>query len=428
MATQFQSGPSSLSPEPVSEARYVARQPILDARGRVHGYELLFRDGPEALLPHMGPLDKPTQNDRDMASHVVLDDTVLFGLERYTNGLPAFVHCTAESLIKGLVHVLPPSMTVLLIPTGTEPAPDLVHACLGLKASGFRLALNDYVPCRKLQPLAERADYLCLDMSRVDVKRRPQALLPGHPSIASMVRKVDSQPDYDRARAAGFTLFQGSYFCQPQLIKNRKVPSNRFFHFELMRHLNREYIDLRKVAELVLRDAALTYRLLRLVNSPLYAMRQEIRSIESALLILGEDAFKRIATLAILSEFNADQSPEILQMALVRARFCTLAADTCTLNPAEQYLLGILSLLPAMLGLPMEALTPTLPLRPRICEALEGAEIPERGLLSWLECHERGDWAACDAIVLANELSLGKLVHCYAEAVDWAKATLHATI
>jgi len=412
---------------PGAEARYVARQPILDVRGRVHGYELLFRDSPDALRRDSGSPGVTCPQEREVASRMVLDDTVLFGLERYTNALPAFIHCTAGTLIKGLVQVLPPSMTVLLIPAATEPEPELIKACLALKMAGFRLALDDYAPCRKLQPLVERADYLCLDLGRVDAKRRPQTLLPGNTSMACMVRRVDSPADYERARATGFTLFQGTYFCQPQLIKSRKIPSNRFFHFELLRHLNREYIDLHKAAELVLRDAALTYRLLRLVNSPLYAMRQEIRSIESAILILGEDAFRRIATLAILSEFNSDQPQEILHMALVRARFCALAADTCTLNPAEQYLLGILSLLPAMLGLPMEALTPTLPMRPRILEALEGADIPERSLLSWLECHERADWVACDRIVLAHELNLEMLVHCYGEAVEWARSTLHAT-
>ncbi len=30
--------------------RHVARQPILDLRGKVHGYELLFREGPRAVF------------------------------------------------------------------------------------------------------------------------------------------------------------------------------------------------------------------------------------------------------------------------------------------------------------------------------------------------------------------------------------------
>jgi len=111
-------------------------------------------------------------------------------------------------------------------------------------------------------------------------------------------------------------------------------------------------------------------------------------------------------------------------MALLRGRFCALAAELRPLDPAEQYLLGLLSLLPAMLGLPMEALTPSLPLRAEIREALEGAATPERSLLAWLESHERGDWPACDAIAQANYLRADQLICCYADAVVWARTTL----
>ena len=421
------SGPGSVGASPVGEVHYVSRQPILDVRGRLHGYDLIFREFRETVF----------RGDRELASRTILDDSVLFGLERYTSGLPAFVECTAETLIEGLVQVLPPSMTVLRIPAAEEPSPELIAACLPLKAAGFRLALDNYTPHRRLQPLAERADYFCCDLDRLAPRPQPQPFQLNAPmprfksgsglSVARLARKVDTLEDFEYARAAGFTLFQGSYFCQPQMLKNRKVPANRFFQFELLRHLNGGWLDLRKISELVLRDAALTYRLLRLVNSPFCALRQEVRSIESAILFLGEDTFRRIATLSILSEFNGGQPPEILQMSLLRARFCALAADTCTLNPAEQYLLGILSLLPAMLGIPMEALTPSLPLRPPIREALEGTPNAERSLLTWLECHERGDWPQCDCLAATHELDVGRLLFCYVEAVGWAKATLHAT-
>jgi len=403
--------------EGADQVRYVARQPILDAHGRVHGYELLFRDGPEGIL----------QADGDLATRAILDDTVLFGLERYTNGLPGFVHCSADTLTEHLVQVLPPSMTVLVVPAHADPTPRLVEACLELKACGYRLALDDIAWHAQLQPVAEQADYIAADFSVLDSAERAHVHEQlSRIAIAKIAKKVETREDYRQAAAAGFTLFQGGYFCQPVLVKNRKAPANRFFQFELLRHLNRETMDLRKVSELVERDASLTYRLLRLVNSPLCAIRQEVRSIESALLIVGEAAFRRIANLAILSELNADQTPEILQMALLRARFCALAAELSAMDPEEQYLLGLLSLLPAMLGLPMEALTPSLPLRDPIREALEGAHNPERSLLTWLEFHERGDWAACDAVVAANSLNLKCLVRCYSNAVDWAKATLGA--
>jgi EAL and modified HD-GYP domain-containing signal transduction protein len=403
--------------ECAGEVRYVARQPILDAHGRVHGYELLFRDGPEGI----------PQADGDLATRTILDDTVLFGLERYTNGLPGFVHCSAETLTEHLVQVLPPSMTVLVIPARAEPTPRLVEACLELKACGFRLALDDIAWHAQLQPVTERADYIAADFSVLDSAERANARQQlSRIAIAKIAKKVETLDDYQQATAAGFTLFQGGYFCQPVLVKNQKAPANRFFHFELLRHLNRETMDLKKVSELVERDASLTYRLLRFVNSPICAIRQEVRSIESALLIVGEAAFRRIANLAIISELSAAQTPEILQMALLRARFCGLAADLCAMDPEEQHLLGLLSLLPAMLGLPMEALTPSLPLRAPIREALEGTPNPERSLLTWLEFHEQGNWAACDSIVAANGPKLRRLIRCYSDAVDWARTTLGA--
>ena len=92
-------------------------------------------------------------------------------------------------------------------------------------------------------------------------------------------------------------------------------------------------IDLRKLTRLVKRDASLTYRLLRLVNSPICAMRQEVRSIESALLVVGEQTFRRIATLAITSELGADQPAEILRMAFLRGRFCELARQNLRPGP-----------------------------------------------------------------------------------------------
>ena len=127
------------TPEPAGMMRYVARQPILDLRGRVHGYELLFRTGPEVVF----------SADGDLATRTMLDNTVIFGLEKLTAGMPAFVNCTREALTGELVKVLPPSMTVLEILETLEPTPDLIAACRKLKSEGFRLALDDFCGSRR---------------------------------------------------------------------------------------------------------------------------------------------------------------------------------------------------------------------------------------------------------------------------------------
>ena len=112
-------------------------------------------------------------------------------------------------------------------------------------------------------------------------------------------------------------------------------------------------------------------------------------------------------------------------MAFVRARFCELAAGVCTLGRAEQYLLGMFSLLPAMLRVPMADLAPMLPLREGIRNALMGTVSLDSCLLHWVEFHECGDWVNCDAIVRSYGLKMEEMVRCYAEAVIWADAALH---
>jgi EAL and modified HD-GYP domain-containing signal transduction protein len=410
--------PLSTSPKWAGEMRYVARQPIMNLRGHVHGYELLFRNAPDVVAGQ----------GLDAAARTMLDNAVIFGLEWMTNGLPAFVNCTAEVLAEDLVLVLAPQLSVLAIPGNLELTPRLLDCCHKLKARGFRLALDDFTWKPNLRPLAAIADYIRVDFDRFGVAEREYLRNLDGASIAMVAKKVETQEDFQRASAEDFTFFQGSCFCHPVLLKKRKVPANRMLHFEIVRMLHHDPLDIHQVSRLVLRDASLTYRLLRLVNSPIYAIYQEVRSIEAAILAMGENAFRRIVTLAVLSELNGEEPPELLHMALLRARFCELAAATCTLDSAEQYLLGMLSLLPAMLRLPMEELTPSLPLRAEICEALQGTLNPERSLLAWLECHEQGDWQTCDLIAKANGLSRVQLMQCYAESVVWSEAALRTRV
>jgi EAL and modified HD-GYP domain-containing signal transduction protein len=416
--TPVNATPVSALPEPdlTIGLRYVARQPILDLHGKVHGYELLFRDGPRAVFC----------GDGELATRTMIDNALLFGLGRLTGNLPVFLNCTEEALTGQLVHVLPAGMTVLEILETVDPSPALIAACRHLKSCGFRLALDDFTWKPGIEPLVEIADYIKVDFAASDEQNRRELLrrLNGA-TIALVAENVEAQEQYQQARDEGFTLMQGYYFCRPSLMKNHKVPANRLQHVEILRMLQDETMDLHKLAEMVKRDPSLTYRLLRLVNSPMSAMRQEVQSVQAALIAVGEETFRRLATLAITSEMNEGQPMELLRMAFVRGRFCELASVFCDLHRTEQYLLGLLSLLPAMLRVSMYNLTPLLPLRNEIRRALEGEILPERTLLCWLEAHERADWATCDIVTGKQCLDADDLLMCYEEAVQWAQAALH---
>ena len=405
-----------LSSEKQDTVRYVARQPILDLHGRVYGYELLFRSGREQSF----------QGDGNLATRTMLDNAVVFGLERLTGGLTAFVNCTREALTEKLVDVLPASLFVLEILETLEPTPALVSACRSLKNAGFRLALDDFRWKPEWEPLIELADYIKVDFTLSGPAERRALLKHLNDSpVALIAEKIETQEEFRQARDEGFTLIQGYYFCRPQLIENRKVPANRLTQIEILRVLREKELNMQQLCTMVKRDASLTYRLLRLLSSPLYGVRQEVNSVKTALIAVGEDGFRRVATLAITSELNAGQPEELLRMALVRARFCELGAELCLLDATEQYLLGLLSLLPAMLRVPMQQLAPHLPLREEITVALMGAAVPERRLLDWLMAHEHGDWAGCDAIAAQHSLNQETLLAVYERALDWAESALH---
>ena len=398
-------------------ARYYARQPILTVDGKVFGYELLFRSAPEEIF----------RGDSDLATRTMLDNTVVFGIDKLTGGLPAFINCTRESLTSKLVEVLPPGLTVLEILETLEPTADLIQACTNLRTRGFRLAMDDFVWKAKFRPLVELADFIKVDFIQSDRDQR-RALVERlkRSRTTLLAEKIESEDEFKRARNEGFTLFQGYYFCRPTLVENGEIPPNKMAQLALLRTLQQEQFDVLKIGKLVEQDAAIAYRLLRLVNSPMYTYRRKVRSVETALMVVGEKAFRRIATLAIASALGRGRSPAILRMALVRARFCELAAQRCRLDEAEQYLLGLFSLLPTMLRVSMEQAISTLELRQDIREALLGENVAERSLLCWMEASERGDWKACETVEQFHHLDENQLSQLAAEAARWTDSVLQS--
>jgi len=405
---------------PIDAVRYLARQPILDRSGRVCAYELLFREGGNRST---------FSGDGEQATRTMLDNTMLFGIEQLTDGLPAFINCTAETLTSSYVSVLPPDKVVLEILETVEPTPDLIAACQELKAAGFRFALDDFIWRPELEPLIEIADTIKFDFLLTNADERQMILAQlGDSHHTLLAEKIESQAEFQQACREGFTLFQGYYFCKPTLLKNRKIPANHLTMIEILQELQRQNFDLHRLSLLVKRDAAITYRLLRLVNSPVCGLRQEVSSIEMAIMVIGEESFRRLATLAISSEINAGQPPEVLRLAFERARFCEQLAPIVGLDPAEQYLLGLLSLLPAMLRLPMEALLPSLPLNDELRDALLGRPTPARILLDWIESHEHGNWANCDRILNSADIKVADLIKAYADALEWSDTTLRCIL
>ena len=404
-----QGNPGAANPERSGAVRSITRQPILDNRERIQGYELLPGIEPRGVLP-----------DDSEAVRAIVDDLVLFGYDRLTGGLPAFIRCSVEALADLNFHVLPSSLTVVEIPHSMPVSAKSIEACVELRRAGFRLALADCMTDPEGHLLLDLVDYIKIDLLCVNsasIRNLRNRLKDNFTTL--IAENVQSSEDYRQALAADFTLFQGGSVGPAEPLRYTKVPANRAVHIEILKQLFLDPLNLRQLCPLVMREPSLIYRLLRMVNSPVSLIRRKVESVQEAIMFLGEDTFRRMTMLAIRCELNSGLPPEIIRKALIRAKVCELAAPLTGLKPGEQYLLGLMSMLPAMLRVPVAPFVGELPLRQPVVEALLGSSVPEGKLLDWVDALERSQFGECYRIADIHKMDKNKLDRCYLDALTW---------
>jgi c-di-GMP-related signal transduction protein len=409
---------SEYTPEKTPRLRFIARQPVFDLSNHIHGYELLYRHGTEIQF----------QGDSDYANRVTLDNTIVFGLNVLIGRSMAFVNCTRNTLLRNLVTLLPPQTTVLEILESVDPDPEVLQACSELREMGYKIALDDFVFRPGIEKFLPLTDYIKVDFTTSSPEeRRSIRERITDPRIRFVAEKVETLQDFEAAVREGYEYFQGYYFCRPVLMTSNEIPPNRRNYLAILFSLHQDPLNLNEVENLVKAEPSLCYRLLRLVNSALFGLRQEVTSVMAALLAIGDQQFRKLASISIAAELNENQTVELLVLALARARFCEARAETIEETGSEQYLLGLFSLFPAILRIRMEDILPSLPFRAEIVAALLGENNHARTLLSCLEQYEQGNWEECSRYCMAMGVSEPQIVENYTEAVLWAEKALAIT-
>lgn len=395
-------------------ARYFARQPILDRNKQPFGYEFLFRAGEENRFCISSPAES------ESATRLMVDNSLLYGFESLARRGKTFLNCTRNALTTGLVTLLPARSTVLEILEDIEPDNEVLGACRRLRAAGYQFSLDDFIPRPGLERFLPYADYIKIDFRLSDASQRAEIrrFLKGC-DARLVAEKVEKQEEFGVALEEGFDLFQGYFFCRPDLLARNHIPSNYLSYMQILATVSQPSFEWRSVEKLVRRETSLCYRLLRLVNSANFAQRYEISSIERALIVAGEDHFRKLVTVAIAAESGQGHSPELVRQTLQRASFCELAAAHLKEDPTEQYLVGLLSLLPVLLGIPMSQVVELLPLRAAVKDALLGESNDVRRSLNCFQKYQAGEWEcrACEGIPVCPE----RMHDLYRTSLLWAE-------
>jgi EAL and modified HD-GYP domain-containing signal transduction protein len=229
---------------------------------------------------------------------------------------------------------------------------------------------------------------------------------------------------FESVRSLGCHYFQGYYFCRPTTLNGGAPAASRLASARLLVALNKPNVSVIDVEDLIKHDASLTYRVLRCINSAAFAIRCEIKSIRQALVLLGLDQVRKWASVWALAGLNGGATAELVRMAVVRARACELLATRLVgaEDASEYFLLGLCSLLEAMLGQPMTSLVTELPLSANVrCALLGEANNEARQLLDAVTAHERGHWDESCALAASLSLPGDAVPAAYADALTWSR-------
>jgi len=389
-------------------SRYIARQAILDSQSNCVGYELLYRNA---------NVDRAIIDDVDRASMQVFDSAYLFGIDSLCGEHKAFINCSQDVITSDIINVLQPARTVLEILETVEPDPEVLKSCERLKKQGFMLALDDFVPSVKTYqflPLVDIVKVAIDDLGPEVISILADRTMPGTRLLAE---RVETEEDFKKARDLGFEMFQGFYFCKPQVMATNDLSPTKVSGLRLLQATMKEDLQFSELERIVKEDAALCYRLLRFINSAEFCLRSSVQSVQHALALLGERNTRRWAMLTSLVVAADDRPRELLRCALMRARMLELIAPMAKCSSYEGFLVGLLSLLSSILDSPK--MTDGLEMPLTVSAALAGKQVRLRKLLDLAEKYERSDWACCEEIAKELKLTEIELSNAYLQSADW---------
>ncbi|MCP5112347.1 MAG: HDOD domain-containing protein [bacterium] len=399
---------------------FVARQPIFDGRKEVYAYELLYRTSKENKFPDV---------ESSVATNRIITSTMLsFGLERLVAGRPAFINFDRETLVNGSAALLPPGEVVVEILEDVVPDEEVLRACRELREQGFVLALDDCISEKMDEGLLELAGIIKVDFRGASPAGwRTMANAFKRPGVKLLAEKVETNEEFSEALEMGYELFQGFFFSKPVVVAGKDVPGFKLNYLRVLQALSQAEIDFDAVGEIVKHEPSLVHKLLRYVNSARIGVRAEIHSIRHALTLLGEREIRKWFSLVALGGLAGDKPAQLMINSIVRGRTCELLAAKVGFasRSSELFLMGLFSLVDAILDRPMAEILKDLHLADDVRETLVGGpERPDsmRVILDLAVAYEEADWVTIQSTAASANLPLDDLMNTYLEAVEWSEA------
>jgi EAL and modified HD-GYP domain-containing signal transduction protein len=393
----------------------VARQPICDANGRTFGYELLYRS---SMANHAN-----VRNGEEATARVVLDAFMEFGMDRMVGNTVAFINVTRDFIVGEFCRALPRDRVVLEVLENTVADSDTIRELSALSNAGYKIALDDFVFQENSIALLPISNFVKVDLRNISQSSLDERLYSLRRfNVRLLAEKVETYEEFEFCRQRGFDYFQGHFFARPNIMAQRKVPMNRVAIFRLLAKLCDPNVGPSEVVSIIGEDLALSYKLLRYINSAWMSLPRKIDSITHAVRLIGTERIRTLANLIMLS--GMDEKPsELMTMSMIRAKMCESVALALDRRDKEVcFTVGLLSILDAFLDCTMEEALAMLPLSDHIRAALLTQEGEPGTILKGVLLYEKGDWAALDSTGIRAEI----LRDAYLQSVEWSQTLINS--
>jgi c-di-GMP phosphodiesterase len=388
---------------------FMARQPIYDRSLGVAAYELLFRSGKKNDAGVVGSTE---------SAQALISSLIDIGLTELSGDHRAFINIDQDLLMSKAINLFPQSRVVLEILETVQPTPEAVKAVKELRDMGYMIALDDFELSPLTQPFIPYASIIKFDVRASAGTLIRNAMAMSTKKISLLAEKIETEEEFKKCVKAGFVYFQGYYFSKPEIVRGARIPSNKAAALRVAADLQNPDISIDQLEGLIGADLALTHRLLKLVSSAHFGLSTRVNSIRQTVMFLGVKTVASVATLIAMAA-SSNKPAELANVAFIRAKMCELlASGQGRANKEKYFTAGLLSVIDAMMDLPMAEILAELSLDKDIHDALLDPESEGEiaRLLSVVLAYEAADFALLEDMS-SNPSLVG---NSYRAAVSWA--------
>ncbi|HEY0563052.1 MAG TPA: EAL domain-containing protein [Methylophilus sp.] len=401
----------------MDDQTFIGRQPVVDAKQQIIGYEFFFRHSADAQ-------NAVFEQDIKNCANVLLSTIDQMHDEWKLGEKLAFINVNEIMLHSEMIELMPPEKTVLEILSTVVVSEPVLQRVAQLRSLKYKISLDNPQQSNAPLALAKLADFIKIDCHSYTVPELKKFYAQyNSPNVKLVAEKVETIEQFENCKEIGFKTYQGYYFSHPVTL-TAKVINPSFDSVLNILNLVSQDADNSVIEAGFKRDATLTFKLLRYINSVGFGLSCEVQSLNHAFSILGRNQLYRWLTLLMVTAGNNSTSPVLMKTSITRGRLTELLGEGYFEKHDRDnlFIVGVFSMLDAILKMPMESVLEKLQLSEPIMDALTSRTGIYGPFLKLTEACEVANSDEILALAEALQLDAAKVNQRHIEALAWTES------